>query len=1074
MSRGFADNNKMMDGNYRLDDNGKFVIRNYNQTPPFSNFLPGIAGAWGIPAWVFYVNRGQGVVSFGIKNKDHSIVEFLPANKAYWLSSCVGFRTFLKINKNTGYEPFRIVSDAKRQENMTVSSAGLEIVETSEDLGLRVSVKYYTLPNSPVGGLVRVLSIKNISALPINLEALDGLPRLTPFGAGDFFLKNMARTLEAWMHAFIYDNLAVFRLIVDPADVSETKYIQGANFHYSFYERAGEKQRPYLIVDPAVIFGYDTSYFWPVRFFAEGFSMPLAQMTCGKKPCTFSYFKWDLAPGQEQSLYNVFGAAFKLDLIQKTALSFTADFLKEKESENTKIIEDIKGDVLCLSHSRVFGEYIKSTYLDNVLRGGYPYKFDGKDIYYIFSRKHGDLERDYNRFELLPSYFSEGEANYRDINQNRRMDLFFNPVIGRKNSAYFMNFIRMDGYNPLVVKGEKLLFSKSKAQALLKAFKISDARLVKLMEEGFHLGAFFKFMEEEGLKVADRQNLARRLVEEAEREPAGSFGEGFWIDHWFYNLDHIETCLYFFPEKEKELFLTKDLVFWDDEYRLKPQGSRYEVRGGRVFQIHGVEPVDEKKTLIGRRRRPQNFLRTKNGKVYKATLAQKLLVLILNKLATLDPDGIGVEMEAGKPGWCDSLNGLPALFGSSICETIQLKRACLIFLSALGRLKKKGLATISVAREVSLFLNRLDKLLSVYFSKKTAGRDYLWWRQANIIKEEFRKEVFLRVRGEEKELKVEQLEKFLAKVIAKLDNGIKKAKDAKTGVYFTYFIYEVKKYTLRNKAVVPLRFKRKPLPLFLEGPMHALRVEGGRSGYEALKKTELFDKKLKMYRLNASLKSEPLEIGRSRVFVPGWLENESIWLHMEYKYLLEVLRAGFYEDFFRDFYNCCVCFFDPARYGRNVLENSSFIVSSVYPDKDLWGRGFVARLSGATAELLNIWILLVLGKNPFFIDKNNDLCLKFSPILKGEMFTTKKETVDFKGKDVVIDENCFAFKLFSSVLVVYHNPPRKDTFSDTCRAEKIVVHVQDKEHSFAGNTIFSPLSLAVREKKVERIDVYLE
>jgi len=31
-------------------------------------------------------------------------------------------------------------------------------------------------------------------------------------------------------------------------------------------------------------------------------------------------------------------------------------------------------------------------------------------------------------------------------------------------------------------------------------------------------------------------------------------------------------------------------------------------------------------------------------------------------------------MEADRPGWCDALNGLPGLFGSSVNETLELKR----------------------------------------------------------------------------------------------------------------------------------------------------------------------------------------------------------------------------------------------------------------------------------------------------------------------------------------------------------------------------------------------------------------
>ena len=61
---------------YHLMPNGDFVITNYQQKKTFASFLPGIAGLHGIPLWVFYVNRGQGVASFGVADKDHAIMEF--------------------------------------------------------------------------------------------------------------------------------------------------------------------------------------------------------------------------------------------------------------------------------------------------------------------------------------------------------------------------------------------------------------------------------------------------------------------------------------------------------------------------------------------------------------------------------------------------------------------------------------------------------------------------------------------------------------------------------------------------------------------------------------------------------------------------------------------------------------------------------------------------------------------------------------------------------------------------------------------------------------------------------------
>ncbi|HLV08713.1 MAG TPA: hypothetical protein VKY40_00745, partial [Halanaerobiales bacterium] len=57
---------------YKLNENGFFIIKNFQKKDAFSSFLPGIAGKKGIPVWAFYVNRGQGMVSFGLQDKDHA------------------------------------------------------------------------------------------------------------------------------------------------------------------------------------------------------------------------------------------------------------------------------------------------------------------------------------------------------------------------------------------------------------------------------------------------------------------------------------------------------------------------------------------------------------------------------------------------------------------------------------------------------------------------------------------------------------------------------------------------------------------------------------------------------------------------------------------------------------------------------------------------------------------------------------------------------------------------------------------------------------------------------------------
>src|SRR3989338_10130172 len=125
----------MDDVRYYLNQDNEFVIENYHQAAAFSNFLPGIAGLFGIPMWVFYVNRGQCVCSFGVRSKDSPIMEFLPANRAYQLTTSEGFRTFLKIKSRKNkifYEPFQTHSEYHFQstlQKMYISSNELRIQE---------------------------------------------------------------------------------------------------------------------------------------------------------------------------------------------------------------------------------------------------------------------------------------------------------------------------------------------------------------------------------------------------------------------------------------------------------------------------------------------------------------------------------------------------------------------------------------------------------------------------------------------------------------------------------------------------------------------------------------------------------------------------------------------------------------------------------------------------------------------------------------------------------------------------------------------------------------------------------
>ncbi|MBN1136121.1 MAG: hypothetical protein JXM73_06030, partial [Anaerolineae bacterium] len=174
----------------------------------------------------------------------------------------------------------------------------------------------------------------------------------------------------------------------------------------------------------------------------------------------------------------------------------------------------------------------------------------------------------------------------------------------------------------------------------------------------------------------------------------------------------------------------------------------------------------------------------------------------------------------------------------------------------------------------------------------------------------------------------------------------------------------------------------------------------------------------------------------------------------------EVLKAGLYEEFFEDFKSAVVCFHDPVVYGRSPLENSSFLVSSAHPDESLHGGGFVARLSGATAEFLSIWTTMMFGGLPFFL-QNGALCLQFRPALPGWLF-------DQDGK--------LTFTFLGQVPVTYHNPDRRDIYPNNgLIMGPLVLHLPDGRHvEFAEGMICEPYAQMVREGKVATMDIFFQ
>lgn len=1053
-----------------FDNKKRFIIKDYNSQKPFSSFLPGISGIYGTPMWVFYVNRGQAIASFGVRDKNSEIMEYFPANRCYQSVEYTGFRTFIKvINQKEIYEPFSNKNGSiNNNQNMYIGSNECEIEDINKKYDLKTNVLYYTLPDENIAGLVRKVTVQNLGSEEQEIEMIDGMAAVIPFGLDNDGLKSISNTLKAWMAVFnLENNIPFYKLRASSDDGAKISDINEGHFYMTFANKDGESKLLKPIVDPDVIFGSMTSLSFPKEFANSSIDelLNMDQITCNKVPSGFFGIKRTLKPGEKVEIYSIIGHCSNIDTLNSEKDKFmSAEYLNKKYKSGNEYIESLTDDIETDSSSNMFDEYCRQTYLDNLIRGGYPLilkKGNKPYVYHIYSRKHGDLERDYNFFTTEPSYFSCGNGNYRDVDQNRRNDVLFNPEVKNFNIYTFMNLLQTDGYNPLVLNGYKFKLSEDAVDEI-SSFTNAKDKLVEFFKNDYTPGSLFKYLEDHNISInVSKGEFLKKAIDKSSQFCEAIHGEGYWSDHWTYNLDLIENYLSVYPDKEEELLIkNNDFTYYDNAVVTLPRIQRYILDSGKVRQYNFVQECKEKKKLIDSRKDFKNAVREKYGlgNIYKCNLYEKLLNLFINKFASIDSYGMGVEMDGGKPGWNDALNGLPGLFGSSMIETYEVKRLLDFIIDESKKYKNEN---INVSEETVQFISDVYNNLKKYEEDTDENKEYKYWDETSTVKESYRENTEMGLSGQRRNISISDMIPVLEKFNDKLKDGINRAVKMTDGIYPSYFHYEVEKYDMvDDNEVMPTKFAIKTMPLFLEGIVRGMKIEKNteklRKIYRKVKSSPLYDRKLKMYKVCESLEGESFEIGRIRAFTRGWLENETIWLHMEYKYMLEVIKCGLYDEFYEDFKNVFIPFIDPDMYGRSTLENCSFIASSANPDPKIHGEGFVARLSGAAAEFLSIWSVMMYGGKPFSY-KDGKLILKFSPVIPGWLFKS---------------DNTLSFNFLGNIKVIYHIFKAQETYKG-CSIEKIkLLYGNGREEVIEGGVIKGDKAEDVRNRLIKNIDIY--
>lgn len=937
-------------------NNLDFIIENYQDKNPFSTFLPGIAGEKGIPIWAFFVNRGQGLSSFGLGKKDNAIVEFCPFNAALKRIDTVGFRTFIKVNGK--YEE---AFTSSKNSRMIISKTYVILEDIIFEGKIKIIVTYSSIPESSFGGLVRKVEFINLSSESLNIEVIDGLSEILPYGISNAEYKRMSNLLKSWMNVTTFNNSVSFKLKSSTIDEGLSSSIDKTNFMSSSLS----KGKIDYVYDQKMVFGQDVSLRIPNGFIDNTIDVG-NQVNENETPCAF--VKFDVVLEQEKIvLCSIFGREDinKLNDLEKLNEEKVNYYIKR----NQEIIDNLTKGIKTKTSNPIFDAYLEQSFLDNLLRGGYPYQI-GDKIQYIYSRKHGDLERDYNDFCTEDQYFSYGDGNFRDVLQNRRNDVLINKKASLRNIHQFFEMVQVDGNNPLGVNEAKFIINN---QDYLN--KIKDASLKEKLKKGFTLGE---------LATSYPLEEIENHVKEATYLFDADFKEGYWVDHFIYLKDLLESHFEIYPDEEEKLLYDLEIGYFQSPYIVKP-----------YFESSFITPLGVRRTSSLKQINIKDKKLKVNDEIYKTSLMSKLFNLVALKVASIDNHGLGIDMDASRPGWNDALNGLPNIYGSSVTELIELKRLS-DYVNLLFNKYPHSLKVLSIQKE---FINKLVNIISKKDNMEIYKEIALEKKKLNnkIENQEF----------DITEISSSDVKNILFSLKTRIDTCLKKVKKLNKNVYLTYVYYQVEEYQSNDykvnnlESVTPLKFKLMKMPIFLEGIVKSFYIDNRNIDKQInyIENSELKDNQLGLYKVSESLDDCSLEIGRIRSFSKGWLERESCFLHMEYKYLYSLIKNKKYQEFYNSIKTALVCNLNKDVYGKSILENSSFIATSNHVDKNKVGQGFQPRLTGANAEVISMWKEMFIGSNPFFM-KNNQLHFKLNPSLSSEYFINNQVSTTFLGINI--------------------------------------------------------------------------
>ncbi|UCC53960.1 MAG: hypothetical protein JSV68_08305, partial [Anaerolineaceae bacterium] len=610
-----------------------YRIGNYDQMPPF--FMSLVSSA---DHWLFIASTGG--LTAGRINADSALFPYETEDKIAAHAGQTGGKTIIHVTRNGRtylWEPFSNryagIYHCDRHLYKNIPGNKLIFEEINHDLQLTLRTAWRTGDSL---GFIKSSWLQNDSDQACQIDLLDGLQNLLPYGATDALQTSFSSLLDAYKRNELdpATGLGIFTLSATLTDRAEPSESLQATIAWQL----GLDNVCYLLCTDQL------------DAFRHGYGISQEQDVRGKAGAYFASTVFELLPGQSLRWHIV------ADVNQDSAN--VVSLLHILNQDRAIIEQQIEADIaqgtaelmrcvaaadgLQLSARQITTTHHFANVLFNIMRGGIfadGYQVEKGDLLdFVQGRNRAVLQAHEDWFYALPSQMNISELHEQAADTGvpnlirlcfEYLPLFFSRRHGdpsRPWNRFSINLKKPDGSLNLDYQGNwRDIFQNWEPLALAFPTYIE--------------GMIAKFLNATTADGYNPYRITHSGIEWEVPEPDNPWANiGYWGDHQIIYLQKLlEISEQVHPGTLAQLWDRPVFAYANVPYRLRPYKEMLTDWYDTIdFDWESEKDIEAAVSILGTDGR---LLQDANGEVIHVTMVEKLLVLLLAKLTNLVPEG---------------------------------------------------------------------------------------------------------------------------------------------------------------------------------------------------------------------------------------------------------------------------------------------------------------------------------------------------------------------------------------------------------------------------------------------------